>query len=535
MSAHGDHTGKTLEGRYRVVRLLGKGGMGAVYEGRHVIVNKRVAIKMLHAEFATNEEVLKRFYREAQAAAAIGHKNIIDIMDVGVTPENEPFIVMEYLEGEDLESMLARTGPISLEAACGILEPALQALNAAHAKGIVHRDLKPANIFLVRNEGGAPTVKLIDFGISKICGAEGATKLTQTGSLIGTPTYMSPEQARGDQSVDHRTDIYSMGVIVYQMLTGSLPFEGESYNTLLINLLTAPPRPLREVKPDIPPEAEALVLKELSKDPAARSVNALVMLESFKALAAYQEREAGMTMLAPHIQTAVASGDLGAATGGKGSASSGARVLSQMAKATPGVWSGTAARKGAPKGLVAVIVVAAMLTVGGVAFVIARGRQSAPSPAVVPAAIPAPAPVPAAAQPVAPRPAAAEPEKRGDVMIRVVGAPEGAQILFDGAAVPVNPFPVERKDALVKLEVRVDGYAPFATMIAPSEDREVEVSLTPEAKRSRGSRHGKAAEAKQSAAPSAPQPTPAPAAAPAKSGAELKQGKRGTKFGNEFE
>jgi tRNA A-37 threonylcarbamoyl transferase component Bud32 len=465
---HVDYTGKTLEGRYQVVRVLGQGGMGAVYEGRHAIVGKRVAIKMLHAEFAENEEVLKRFYREAQAAAAIGHKNIIDIMDVGVSPDGEPFLVMEYLEGEDLDSMLERTGPLSLEATCGILEPALLALFAAHAKGIVHRDLKPANIFLVRNEGAAPTVKLIDFGISKFSGGTvPGTKLTQTGSLLGTPAYMSPEQARGDAAVDHRTDIYSMGVIVYQMLAGVMPFKGDNYNTLLLNVLTTSPCPLREVNPEIPPEADALVLKQLSKDPLERSQTALEMLEALKGLAAYKERESGMSLLGTRIESGVASGDIGKEkTGGTGK-SSASRVLSQMAKGTPAAWAGTGAKKGPPKGLVIGIAAAAIAVVAAVAFVLVRGgstQEVAVTPAVAPAAVSA---------------AEQAPAEAAGVLITVEGAPQGATIIFDGAPVPMNPFRVKKATTLAPLKVEAPGFEPFARSIAPEKDLVVEVVMKP--------------------------------------------------------
>jgi tRNA A-37 threonylcarbamoyl transferase component Bud32 len=519
MQEHDDYSGRVLDGRYRVDRLLGRGGMGAVYEGRHAIVGKRVAIKMLHAEFAANEEVLRRFYREAQAAAAIGHKNIIDIMDVGVTPANEPYIVMEYLEGEDLEGMLVRTGPLGLEAACGILEPALNALAAAHSKGIVHRDLKPANIFLCHAEGGRPTVKLIDFGISKFSGGTGTTKLTQTGSLLGTPAYMSPEQARGDQSVDHRTDVYSVGVILYQMLTGALPFVGDNYNTLLISVLTGEPRPLRELNPGIPADAEALVLKELNKDPAARSQSAIEMLEAFKGLAAYKQREMGMSLLGTQLQRGVAGGDLGGSLASGGSSAS--RVLSQMAKATPGAWSGTAAKRGPRPALVVGLVAAALIVGAAAVFFLVKGSGAPVVPILMP---PMPlAPPPAALPATEPKPAPAR-----VVSIRVTGAPESAEILFDGAAVPTNPFSVEPREGLVKLEVRVPGYRAFATMIAPSEDREVVVSLEPaekaggSAKKGVKGSHGAQETKKGTGASDA-------------AGAKLKEGKRGTKFGDSFE
>ena len=464
MSEHEDYSGRVLDGRYRVERLLGRGGMGAVYEGRHAIVGKRVAIKMLHAEFAANEEVLKRFYREAQAAAAIGHKNIIDVMDVGVTPTGEPYLVMEYLEGEDLESMLARTGPLSVEAACAILEPALLALGAAHAKGIVHRDLKPANIFLCQVEGGRPTVKLIDFGISKMSGGAGTTKLTQTGSLLGTPSYMSPEQARGGLDVDHRTDIYAMGVILYQMLTGELPFKGDNYNTLLISVLTESPRSLRELNPAIPADVDALVLKELDKDPAARSQSAAEMLAAFGRLEAYKERESGMSLLGTKIKNGVAGGDLGGPSEGKGSKSSASRVLSQMAKGTPGAWSGTAAKKGPSKVLV-VGLVAAVLIIGVVAIVLVKGNSSS-----TPVTAPVAAPVSAAPT--------AQSENTG-VQITIKGAPAGATIIFDGAPVPMNPFRVKKATTLAPLKVEAPGFEPFAKSIVPEKDMTVAVEMKP--------------------------------------------------------
>jgi eukaryotic-like serine/threonine-protein kinase len=157
-----------LNNRYRVESLIGKGGMGSVYRGTHVAIGRRVAIKFLHTEYAENEKIVIRFFREAQAAAAIEHKNIIEVLDVGVSENNEPYIVMEYLEGESLAEMLKRTGPVDASTACGILEPVLLALNAAYKKGIVHRDLKPDNIFLVRDvELNSISVKLIDFGVSK--------------------------------------------------------------------------------------------------------------------------------------------------------------------------------------------------------------------------------------------------------------------------------------------------------------------------------------------------------------------------------
>jgi tRNA A-37 threonylcarbamoyl transferase component Bud32 len=541
--SHADYSGKTLEGRYQVVRLLGSGGMGAVYEGRHVVVGKRVAIKFLHAEFAANEEVLKRFYREAQAAAAIGHKSIIDIMDVGVSPESEPYLVMEYLEGEDLDGMLLRTGALSVEAACGILEPALLALEAAHAKGIVHRDLKPANIFLVRNEGSAPTVKLIDFGISKFTGGNKESRLTRTGSLLGTPAYMSPEQARGVGEVDRRADVYSMGVILYQMLTGALPFEGENYNTLLINVLTTEARTPREINPSIPADAEAVILKQLRKDPAERSQSAREMLEELKELSAFAERASGMSFLGTKIRKGFAGGDLGSVVAAPGSSSSASRVLSEMAhKGTPGGWSGTATGKGPPKAIVIGLSAAALVVAGIVVFVLTRGE---PAPVIAPALVPV----------AAPQPVAAPPSIDEGVLVTVEGAPAGATILFNGAPVPMNPFRVTRAKTIFPLRVEATGYEPFATSIVPAEDQKIAVAMKPIAKTDTASRStaGHSSKATPSTTsnpyasttpkpvaavsqPPTPKPpdTPTPPSTP-KADGKISKGKKGTMVSSDFE
>jgi serine/threonine-protein kinase len=233
--------GALLDGRYRIVRLLGEGGMGSVYLASHVGLGRDVAIKFLHADLASRDEMVGRFHREAQAAAAIRHKNIIEVFDVGMSPQGEPFLVMEYLEGESLAGLLKRAGPLNLGAACAVMEPTLQALQAAHRKGIIHRDLKPDNIFLAHQQGEPPVVKIIDFGISKFTQCALDKWRTKTGSILGTPAYMSPEQARGSAGLDHRTDIYSMGTIFFEMLTGALPFAGNNFAEYLSAMLIEDP------------------------------------------------------------------------------------------------------------------------------------------------------------------------------------------------------------------------------------------------------------------------------------------------------
>lgn len=303
--ARTDYTGTILNDKYKLIELIGEGGMGAVYRGEHLSMGKLVAIKLLHPGLNANPEVVKRFYREAQAAAAIRHSNIIDVVDLGVSTEGDPYLVMEYLEGEGLADHLMRTGPMDLPSACGILESALCALAAAHEQGIVHRDLKPDNIFLVHRPGEDLTIKLIDFGISKFLAMPDQTKLTQDGSMLGTPAYMSPEQARGLDEVDHRTDLYSMGVILFEMLTGGLPFTGKNYSELLINMLTEEPRDPFSVHEGFPEAARPILERALSKDPAMRYQSAEEMAESVRTLVNVQEQQKHLTLLAQEMEPTI--------------------------------------------------------------------------------------------------------------------------------------------------------------------------------------------------------------------------------------
>jgi serine/threonine-protein kinase len=303
-----------LDGRYRIVRLLGEGGMGAVYLASHVGLGRDVAIKFLHAEFISREDIVGRFHREAQAAAAIRHKNIIEVFDVGMSTHGEPFLVMEYLEGESLAGLLKRVGPLGLGAACAVMEPALQALQAAHRKGIVHRDLKPDNIFLAYQEGEPPVVKIIDFGISKFTQGDPDKWRTRTGAVMGTPAYMSPEQARGSSGLDHRTDLYSMGTILFEMLTGALPYAGTNFAEYLSAMLVDEPRAPQSVYADFPVEAEPLVLKALAKSPDQRFQNAAEMLDALTTLPSYDAGKERLSLLASTLEVrGFAAGDLGQA------------------------------------------------------------------------------------------------------------------------------------------------------------------------------------------------------------------------------
>jgi serine/threonine-protein kinase len=260
--------GMTLGDAYRIVRMVGEGGMGRVYEARHTrLGNKRFAVKMLHAEYARQPDVVARFQREAEAASGITHPNVVDVYDVHHTDDGLPYMVGEFLEGEEFGDFLERTEKISVPLAVRIVRQLCRALGAAHARGVVHRDMKPENVFLVGNMR-RPRAKIIDFGISKV-GDAGGTALTRTGMIMGTPSYMAPEQARGDK-VDHRADIYAVGGILYRALTGKKPFDGDDPSVTLAQVLTEDPARPRSREPKIPQALELVIQKAMAKSPADR-------------------------------------------------------------------------------------------------------------------------------------------------------------------------------------------------------------------------------------------------------------------------
>ncbi|WP_236604406.1 serine/threonine-protein kinase [Sandaracinus amylolyticus] len=271
--------GRLIAGKYRVIGLLGEGGMGAVYVAEHTLIGRKVAIKRLHPELAQDEKAVQRFQREARAAAATGHEHIVEILDLGFAEDNAPYLVMEYLRGQSLAALLRKEHRLEPKRACDVVGQALAGLDAVHRQHIVHRDLKPDNVFLTRRANNADWVKILDFGISKVRREEGdGLDLTRTGVMMGTPFYMSPEQARGMKNLDHRVDLYAVGVILYECITGRVPFEGENYHQLLQSILRSePPRPSL-MRPDLDPALEAVVLRAIAKDPKSRFESAEAML-----------------------------------------------------------------------------------------------------------------------------------------------------------------------------------------------------------------------------------------------------------------
>jgi serine/threonine-protein kinase len=267
--------GAVLAGRYVVKSRIGEGGMGLVYEGLHRDIDKRVAIKVLRDDLSRRPEVVARFRQEAKSASRIGHENIVDISDFGETTRGASYFVMEFLDGEDLANVLGRDVTVDAVRASGIVLQCCRALSATHAKGIVHRDIKPENIFLTKRDGVDDFVKIVDFGIAKMSDieTEGAPgrKLTKTGMIFGTPEYMSPEQAAGKE-LDHRVDVYALGIILYECLAGRVPFEGDTFMGVLTQHLFAELPPIIETNPNakVSPELELVIRKALSKDPDDR-------------------------------------------------------------------------------------------------------------------------------------------------------------------------------------------------------------------------------------------------------------------------
>ena len=281
-----DLAGQRIADRYDVVRLLGEGGMGQVYEARHVELDKQVAIKFLFLELAEDEELLARFRREARITAALRHANIVEVMDFGVTGEGLPWLVMEYLTGESLQEILEREGRLSIPAAKQIMVQILSGLSEAHSQGIVHRDLKPDNVYLDEVKGQGTVVKLLDFGISKIAGHDEKEnlQLTKTGVVMGTPNYMSPEQVMGRVEVDARADLYACGTILFEMLTGRRPFEGETHNEVVVRIMGDPIPDVTELRPDVPPALVDIVLKALSRERDERLSTADEFIEALEVL-----------------------------------------------------------------------------------------------------------------------------------------------------------------------------------------------------------------------------------------------------------
>ncbi|MEM9196100.1 MAG: serine/threonine-protein kinase, partial [Myxococcota bacterium] len=280
--AEPDLAGSTLRGKYRIESLIGKGGMGTVWAAQHVMTGRKVAIKLLDEAFLSNTGVVERFGREARAASAVNHPGIVEVLDLDQTDRGVPFLVMERLVGETLTQRIEARKRLTEREALEILVPLLAALGAAHEAGVVHRDLKPDNIILAPRAGGE-VVKLLDFGISQK-EDERVAQLTVVGAVLGTPHYMAPEQALGESTIDARADLYAAGVVLYECLTGDVPFDAPNYNRLIHVILNAEPRPLADHDVHVDPRVDQILSRALQKSPKERVGSAEEMRKVLEAV-----------------------------------------------------------------------------------------------------------------------------------------------------------------------------------------------------------------------------------------------------------
>ena len=470
-------------GEYTIEHLLGVGGFGAVYRAVQALIGKTVAIKVLNRACSSNPQVVSRFVAEARAVNQIQHRNIIDIFGFGQLPDGRQYYVMELLHGAPMDVWLDERGPISLSEALPILRPLARALDAAHAKGIAHRDLKPENVFLVMDEaaqadGAAPFPKLLDFGIAKLLSPEsreGSEHRTHTGSPIGTPTFMSPEQCRG-RGVDHRTDIYSFGILLYRMLTGHLPFSGGSFMEIAVQQMAGKPAAPSSIA-SMPEALSDRILWFMEKDPDKRpptlaaGVRALESLEvPLDALAASplgHSREFSV----PPRPVAIANANPTPAEMAMAATIASLDVV-PLPAATPsfiGAVPPEAATPSvrAPSRLVWAVVGALVLGAGSTALYLTRPAP-APTP---PPEIPTSAAAPVTQAATAP----------ASMTIHLVGAPPGAEIFsVDGRRLGGEDALVPRTGRPVEIELRAPGQKPRREILAADSDRrEVEAHLEP--------------------------------------------------------
>jgi len=379
-----DLVGSVIAGNYHIEKKLGEGGMGTVYLGQHVKMGRKSAIKVMTQSMAHDPDAIARFNREATNAARINHPNVCAIYDFGETPDGLIYLAMEFIEGESLSDLMEREGVLPPQRAAGIFQQAADALQAAHDLGIVHRDLKPDNIMITRGKGGADVVKVVDFGIAKAVGGEEGQKVTKTGLVVGTPEYMSPEQLAGDQ-LDGRSDIYSLALVLYRMLTGTLPFQADSAQEVMIKRLTDEPMPLNAAAPGMafPDQLQVVMDRALQRMPSERYGSAAELArEVVRAVMGMGQRVSVVdTEGATQIISATPAGATVAATRVAGGAAPTVKGPRARTPDTPAVAAAPAVPAPKKKPVMAIAATVAVLAVGGgaAALIMNQGRSTAPS------------------------------------------------------------------------------------------------------------------------------------------------------------
>ncbi len=459
--AGNNYIGQVLDQKYKISRLLGESGMGVVYVGEDMSNNAKVAIKILPSATGAPAESIKRFFREARAAVELRHPNIIKIFDVGLSDQGDPYMVQEYLEGESLADLLLRVGKVKPIPAMGIIEPVLRAVGTMHQRGILHRGIKPENIYLVHQSGLNPTVKLIDFGLTKFTsGKEEPSKLTMVGVTLGDYAYISPEQIRDSSAVDRRSDLYTIATIMYELLTGDVPYSDIPHDQRLAAKMTKPPTPPVEYVSAVPQALNALVLRTMSIKPEGRPASADEMLKVIEKLSGYGARESKLVKCAQGAKRITIAGgayDPQAMKAAEERAKN--RPLKRKRSGAGKAWDwltdtllGRIVFAGSILAVIAVILIAALH----------EGDKPATDRNIV--TIPPPPPPPPELKPK-------------DVQIELRGLPDNAKIYYDDAPIPLNPFRVALKEAIVTLRIEAEGYENYVTSVVPAEDQVVKVEM----------------------------------------------------------
>ena len=434
--------GQIIKNKYRLMKLIGEGGMGTVWEGFHETIKKKVAIKVLLPRFARGSKGFDRFAKEAQIASAIGHRSIVEIYDMDVLDDNTPFIVMELLEGQSLAAYLKRTRVLDTDETIKIIRPVIQSLEQAHRKGIIHLDLKPENIFLCQSEKGRE-VKILDFGLSKIETETGPKAPSGSGSAMGTPGYMSPEQVKAAGDLDHRVDIFAIGVICYRCLTGRLPFDGDSYKEIFHAIISKEPDfddDFSQV--NVTGKLIRIVQKALEKDPAERYQSCAEIEE---AIVDYQSEIFNTTM--------------------------------ELPLAGDGAGEGTRAEQGGEKGrrnrFIWLIAAALVCAAAGAAVIgVSAGKKNEPAAQNLQGTH-----IKSVESAGTKSPPGHE-EKKARVELSFV--PGGSRIFYDEAQVPGNPFFITPDGKTHRIKIESDNDGSFSTSITPepgAENIEVTVNM----------------------------------------------------------
>jgi len=496
--------GKLLGQNYRIVEPIGAGAMGMVYVVEHVTLRKRFAAKLLTADLARRAEAVARFEVEAHAASQLDHENIVSVIDFGKTDDGCVYLIMELLRGKTLQARMDQGRP-TLEEIVAIILQVCRALAAAHAAGIVHRDMKPDNIFLTQRPGGRPMVKVLDFGISKA--REGTLRegrITKQGQLLGSPEYMSPEASRGDE-VDYRADIYAVGIMLYELLCGEVPFRHENYLKVLQMHAGQPPRAPRELVPDMPVQLEYLILRALEKDPRRRHAS----IEELEAeLMAAMPEVAQRALL--QIQTPAHSQWLPAQSQPMRYISGVYQAMSDVPAPPPHEHVATTldTRRPGRRGPVAVLWIGVLVLVAAAAALVylraaadqpataaAPARSGAARQGPHPAASPAASPPAPAAAPVAEAidPPAADEARAGEIRLRVETNPPGATATLEGVLLGLTPIDrhIAASDREGELELDLHGYRPTSRYVPLDRDGELRIVLHRESRRSKSRTAGK--------------------------------------------